>query len=125
MFAMKIEGGCHCKKVRFEAEVPQAVEVLDCNCSICSATGFRHLIVPHADFRLLSGEDALTSYRFGTGTANHLFCGTCGIKSFYQPRSHPEAWSVNVNALDDISALEVTARAFDGRNWKQARGELG
>ena len=103
---MKIAGGCHCKAVRFEAEVPEAVEVLDCNCSICAATGFRHLIVPHGDFRLLSGEEALTSYRFGTGAANHLFCATCGVKSFYQPRSHPEAWSVNFNALDDISGLD-------------------
>lgn len=122
---MKIEGGCHCKKVRFEAEVPRRVEVLDCNCSICAATGFRHLIVPHSDFRLLSGEDALTSYRFGTGAAIHLFCATCGIKSFYQPRSHPGAWSVNLNALDDASGLEIRVRAFDGRNWEQARGALG
>jgi hypothetical protein len=122
---MKIEGGCHCKKVRFEAEVPREVEVLDCNCSICSATGFRHLIVPHADFRLLSGDEALVSYRFGTGAANHLFCGTCGIKSFYQPRSHPEAWSVNLRALDDASGLDGTVRAFDGRNWEQARSALG
>jgi hypothetical protein len=83
---MKVQGGCHCKAVRFEAEVPRAVEVLDCNCSICAATGFRHLIVPHEDFRLLSGGEALTSYRFGTGAANHLFCSVCGIKSFYQPR---------------------------------------
>ena len=122
---MKIEGGCHCKKVRFEAEVPRRVDVLECNCSICAATGFRHLIVPHSDFRLLSGEDALTSYRFGTGAANHLFCATCGIKSFYQPRSHPGAWSVNLNALDDASGLELSVRAFDGRNWEQARRALG
>ena len=67
-----IAGGCHCRKVRFEAEVPAQVEVLDCNCSICSATGFRHLIVPHGDFRLLSGADALTSYRFGTGAAEQM-----------------------------------------------------
>jgi hypothetical protein len=122
---MKIEGGCHCKKVRFEAEVPRRVEALDCNCSICTATGFRHLIVPHADFKLVSGGEALTSYRFGTGAANHLFCAACGIKSFYQPRSHPEAWSVNLNALDDSSGLDLTVRAFDGRNWERARGELG
>jgi hypothetical protein len=25
---MKVEGGCHCRKVRFAAEVPAAVEVL-------------------------------------------------------------------------------------------------
>ena len=117
---MKIEGGCHCKKVRFEAEVPDTVEVLDCNCSICAATGFRHLMVPHGDFKLLGGGDDLVSYRFGTGAANHLFCGTCGVKSFYQPRSHPDAWSVNLNALDDTSALTVTVTAFDGRNWEQA-----
>jgi hypothetical protein len=119
-----IKGGCHCGQVRFEAQVPQAVEVLDCNCSICSMTGFRHLIVPHEDFRLLSGAPLLTSYRFGTGAAEHLFCSVCGIKSFYQPRSHPEAWSVNLNALDDTSGLCLAIRAFDGRNWEKARAGL-
>ena len=121
---MKITGGCHCGAVRFEAEVPEAVEVLDCNCSICAKTGFRHLMVPHEDFHLLSGEDRLTSYRFGTGTAEHLFCATCGVKSFYQPRSHPDAWSVNLNALDRPEALSITAQAFDGRNWEQAKAAL-
>jgi hypothetical protein len=61
--AITINGGCHCGKVRFQAEVPEAVEVLDCNCSICTMTGFRHLIVPHRDFRLLSGNEHLSSYR--------------------------------------------------------------
>ncbi|HEX8467503.1 MAG TPA: GFA family protein [Allosphingosinicella sp.] len=119
-----VSGGCHCRAVRFEAQVPSEAELLDCNCSICSMTGFRHLIVPHADFRLLSGEGALTRYRFGTGAAEHLFCSICGVKSFYQPRSHPEAWSVNVNALDDVSGLSVTVRSFDGRNWEMAREAL-
>ncbi|HEX8513965.1 MAG TPA: GFA family protein [Allosphingosinicella sp.] len=119
-----VSGGCHCRAVRFEAKVPRTVEVLDCNCSICAPTGFRHLIVPHSDFRLLSGEEALTHYRFGTGAADHLFCSVCGVKSFYQPRSHPEAWSVNVNALDGLTGLEVTVRAFDGRNWEKAREAL-
>ena len=121
---MKIEGGCHCRAIRFEAEVPEAVEILDCNCSICAMTGFRHLVVPHEDFTLLSGRDALTGYRFGTGAAEHLFCHICGVKSFYQPRSHPEAWSVNLNALDDPGALRITVRAFDGRNWEAARASL-
>ncbi|HYD36869.1 MAG TPA: GFA family protein [Allosphingosinicella sp.] len=121
---MKVEGGCHCRAIRFEADVPDEVEVLDCNCSICAMTGFRHLIVPHFDFRLLSGAEALTHYRFGTGAADHLFCSVCGIKSFYQPRSHPDSWSLNVHALDDVSGLSLTVRAFDGRNWEEARGRL-
>jgi hypothetical protein len=67
---------------------------------------------------------ALTHYRFGTGAADHLFCSVCGVRSFYQPRSHPEAWSVNLNALDDVSSLTIAERAFDGRKWEQAREAL-
>ncbi len=121
---MRITGGCHCGAVRFSAEVPAAVEVLDCNCSICARTGYRHLMVPHGDFILESGGEALTSYRFGTGAADHLFCRTCGVKSFYQPRSHPDSWSVNLNALDDVSGLTIARSAFDGRNWEQAAARL-
>lgn len=87
-------------------------------------TGFRHLIVPHSDLDILSGRELLTSYRFGTRAAEHLFCSICGIKSFYQPRSHPSAWSVNLNALDDPDALQVSIRSFDGRNWEKARAKL-
>jgi hypothetical protein len=46
------------------------------------------------------------------------------VKSFYQPRSHPGAWSVNLNALDHPDALTVTARSFDGRNWEKAAEAL-
>jgi hypothetical protein len=118
---VSVTGGCHCRAVRFEAVVPREAEALDCNCSICAMTGFRHLIVPHERFELLSGADTLSSYRFGTGAAEHLFCSRCGVKSFYQPRSHPQAWSLNAHALDDLSGLSLTVKVFDGRNWEEAR----
>ena len=120
-----VRGGCHCGAVRFEALIREPrPELLDCNCSMCSKTGFLHLIVPREDFTLVSGAEALTSYRFGTGQADHLFCQQCGIKSYYQPRSHPEAWSVNYRALDDGHGLDVTIRKFDGQNWEAAKAEL-
>ncbi|MFM5906845.1 MAG: GFA family protein [Novosphingobium sp.] len=121
---MRIAGGCHCGAVRFECEVAQSVDVLDCNCSACSATGFLHLVVPHQDFSLKSGVDNLTVYSFGTGKARHLFCRTCGIKSFYQPRSHPDCWSVNLRCVTDAGKLTVTITPFDGRNWEQAASQL-
>lgn len=117
-------GGCHCDAVRFRITVSPAVDLLDCNCSICAKTGFLHLIVPRGDFTLLSGADALTSYRFGTGAADHLFCKHCGIKSYYQPRSHPDAWSVNFRALDPGHGVTATVTTFDGRNWEAARDGL-
>lgn len=113
-------GGCHCGRVRFEADAPARPEVLDCNCSICRKTGYLHLIVPQERFRLLAGADALTEYRFGTGAARHLFCGTCGVKSFYRPRSHPDGVSVNARCLDDGTLAGMDVTPFDGRNWERA-----
>lgn len=120
---MKMEGGCHCGAVRFVATVPpEPVPAIDCNCSVCRMTGFLHIIVPHDDFELLTGRDVLTSYRFGTGTAEHLFCRFCGVKSFYQPRSHPDSWSINAHCLDQ--PLELAVDQFDGRNWEEAKAKL-
>lgn len=119
-----LKGGCHCGAVRFRFETTAPGALLDCNCSMCSRTGFLHLIVPHTDFVLEEGEDALTSYRFGTRAANHLFCKRCGVKSFYQPRSHPQAWSVNWHCLDEGHGLDATITPFDGRNWEAAKAGL-
>jgi hypothetical protein len=75
-------GGCHCRRVRFEVDAPASPEVLECNCSICTMTGFLHLIVPASRFRLLAGADDLVEY------------------TFYVPRSHPDGFSVNGRCLD-------------------------
>jgi hypothetical protein len=106
-------GGCHCRRVRFEVEAPATPEVLECNCSICTMTGFLHLIVPASRFRLLSGSDDLVEYTFNTGTARHLFCRHCGIKSFYVPRSHPDGFSVNGRCLDPGTVAFFHVTPFD------------
>lgn len=113
-----LQGGCHCRAVRFEVDLPQQVEAQSCNCSICAMTGFVHIIVPKSRFRLTTDEAALTAYTFNTGVAKHLFCKTCGVKSFYQPRSNPDGWSVNARCLDSTEGVELNIEAFDGRNWE-------
>jgi hypothetical protein len=113
-----LQGGCHCRAVRFEVDLPDEVEAQTCNCSICAMTGFVHIIVPKSRFRLTTDEAALTAYTFNTGVAQHLFCKTCGIKSFYQPRSNPDGWSVNARCLDSTEGVELNIEAFDGRNWE-------
>jgi hypothetical protein len=117
-------GGCHCGAVRFEVEAPDELEVHECNCSICRPSGYLHLIVPRERFHLLRGKDDLTTYTFNTGTARHLFCRTCGIKSFYVPRSHPDGVSVNVRCLEEGTIRSVVVRPFDGRNWEEAHAAL-
>ena len=117
-------GGCHCGAVRFEVEAPAELDAQLCNCSICSMTSYLHLIVPANRFRLLQGEDELATYAFSTGVARHLFCRTCGIKSFYVPRSNPDGISVNVRCLEPATVAEVRVRSFDGRNWELHADEL-
>lgn len=106
-------GGCHCGRVRFEVDAPAVIEALECNCSICRMSGFVHLIVPAARFRLVAGATSLIEYTFNTGTAKHRFCGHCGIKSFYVPRSNPGGFDVNVHCLDRATIERVEVTLFD------------
>jgi hypothetical protein len=117
-------GGCHCGEVRFEVALPIQVETQSCNCSICAKTGFLHIIVPESRFRIIRGRDRLVEYTFNTGVAKHLFCGKCGVKSFYRPRSNPNGWSVNARCLDSTEGLDLQIAAFDGRNWEASAHTL-
>jgi hypothetical protein len=116
-------GGCHCGRVRFEVSAPAHLEVLECDCSMCSVSGFLHLIVPAESFKLLKGAEALTTYTFNTGVAKHLFCSTCGVKSFYVPRSHPDGFSVNARCIDSGTIQSMNVTRFDGRDWEKGRAE--
>lgn len=111
-------GGCHCGAVRWRALGPRHIEAERCNCSICSMSGYLELIVPAARFTLLQGGDALSTYTFNSGVAQHHFCRHCGVKSYYIPRSNPDGVSLNINCFDQ-SPSDITISAFDGINWEQ------
>jgi hypothetical protein len=96
-------------------------ECIECNCSICSKKGILHAIIPLEKFELSSGEDALSTYTFGTGTAKHTFCRHCGIHAFYVPRSDPDKIDVNVRCLEGVDLSRVRPKPFDGRNWEDAQ----
>lgn len=115
---MIYKGGCHCGAVRFEVEAPEDLEVDDCNCSICTKSGFLHLIVPRSRFHLVCGAEMLTTYTFNTGVAQHTFCRVCGVKPFYVPRSNPDGVDVNFRCLD-TRPRSVRVNGFDGQNWEQ------
>jgi hypothetical protein len=87
---------------------------------MCAKKGFLHLIVPPEKFELISGKDALTTYRFNTGAAQHTFCATCGIHPFYVPRSDPDKIDVNVRCLDGVDIAVLDVKEFDGQNWEHA-----
>jgi hypothetical protein len=117
-------GGCHCGAVAFEVEAPAKLVASDCNCSICRMSGYLHLIVPRSRFHLLQGADELTEYKFNSGTARHLFCGRCGVKSFYVPRSNPDGYSVNVRCLDPATIEHVEVQLFDDNDRESSDARI-
>ena len=112
------KGSCHCGAVKYEVEAQEIIEANLCNCSICSKSGYLHLIVPASRFHLIQGVDNLTTYTFDTHEAKHLFCKTCGIKSYYVPRSNPDGFSINVRCLEPDTIKRIEISTFDGRNWE-------
>ena len=112
-----VHGQCHCGEVQFRA-VARKAQALECNCSICSMSGFVHIIVGAKDFELIQGDSALSCYRFNTQIAEHTFCSHCGVKPFYRPRSHPEGFSVNWRCIPVAQQQKFTIVPFNGQAWE-------
>ena len=68
---------------------------------------------------LLRGENFIKSYRFGSGKAEHMFCTECGVKAFYQPRSHPNKYSINFRCVKKGTLEIENTIEFDGKNWEK------
>lgn len=120
---MNYQGSCHCRAVVFEVEAPETIEANSCNCSICTKSGFLHLIAPLSKFKLVAGKESLSTYTFNTGVAKHTFCKVCGVKPFYTPRSNPDGIDINVHCLD-TKPDDVHIAHFDGQNWEESAHAL-
>lgn len=110
-------GGCHCGAVRYEVEADLS-SVIECNCSHCSKKGFLLSFTPASNFRLLSGQEALTEYRFNKKQIAHLFCKTCGVQSFAAGAmpDGSEVRAVNVRCLEGVEPASLKITAVDGRS---------
>ena len=114
-------GSCHCGNVRFEVDGdPEDLEV--CNCSLCARGGYVQWYVSPDSFRLLTPEENLATYRFGTMTSLNHFCRDCGMAPFRVPRSDPDKIAVNVRCLEGVDAESLSVERFDGQHWEAAMG---
>jgi hypothetical protein len=107
------EGSCHCGNVRYQVDTDLS-QVIQCNCSICART-----FVSPDQFRLLSGDDRLTDYQFNTKNIHHLFCATCGIRSFARgtgPGNKPMC-AINVRCLDGVDPAQLQITQVDGKSF--------
>jgi hypothetical protein len=111
-------GGCHCGAVRYVVELDRGVTAQSCNCSMCAKSGALLAFLPASRFELQSGADATVDYLFNKNHIHHLFCRTCGIKSFARGagRDGEPMVAVNVRCLDGFEMGQFPVREFDGRS---------
>jgi hypothetical protein len=111
-------GSCHCGRVKYEVTLDLSEPAIACNCSICGRSGTLLRFVPADAFKLLSGAEVLTDYRFNTNVINHQFCSVCGIKSFASGKGKDgaETRAINVRCLENIDVHQLKPQQFDGKS---------
>lgn len=121
-------GSCLCGAVRYEISGPIR-SIVYCHCSQCrKAQGSAFAangIVQTADFKILTGEDALTAYESTPGQRKY-FCKICGSPILSRTASKPEQVRVRIGTLDSdieerpIAHIFATSKA----NWEEIGGDL-
>ena len=83
---MKIDGGCHCGAIAYEATIdPSRIGICHCiDCQILSGSAFRTAVrVPAADFKLIRGTFKHYTKTGGSGKPRIMaFCGECGTQIY-------------------------------------------
>jgi hypothetical protein len=110
------KGSCHCGKVAYTVNLDLSGELITCNCSICGRTGTMLTFVPETQFKLERGEEALTDYQFGKKSIHHVFCSTCGVRSFARG-SMPDGTkmaAINARCLEGVDISKLKTKHYDG-----------
>ena len=117
----KHTGACHCGAVRYEVVI-DATTGSRCNCTVCTKTSVMGGGVKPDAFKVVSGEEHLSTYEWGAKISRRFFCKHCGVHCF--GRGHLKEMggdyvSVSFNTLDDYDPSEARVNYWDGRhdNW--------
>lgn len=98
---------CHCGAVELRVTRTDGLKTARrCDCSFCRRRGAAAVSVNLDDLQIVKGADNLTRYSFGTHTAQHHFCKTCGIYTHHRRRSNPDEYGVNMGGLDGVNPAD-------------------
>lgn len=99
---------CHCRAVELDVTLTEGLEkARRCDCSFCARRGAIAVSAPIDGVKIVEGSNNLTLYQWGTKTAKHYFCKTCGIYTHHQRRSNPNEFGVNVAILEGINPRQL------------------
>ena len=110
---MKVDGGCHCGKIKFEAEVDPATLGI-CHCTDCQhLTGSAYRVrfaAPAATF-VLRGEPSIYIKTADSGTKRkHAFCPICGTPIFASAFENPDSFTLRLGTIRQRAQLSAPRR---------------
>ena len=108
---MKIDGGCHCGAIAYEAEIdPQMVSICHCaDCQTLTGTAFRvSVFAPEDKFRLTRGTPKVYVKTAESGNKRaQAFCGECGSPIYATSVGEgPKAYGIRVGTARQRAELE-------------------
>lgn len=103
-----LEATCHCGSVVLRVKLLHGInDVCRCDCSFCSKRGAAAVTVHHKELEILRGSENLTLYEWGTRTAKHYFCITCGVYTHHRRRLDTNEYGVNVATLASVNVRNL------------------
>ena len=123
MTPLRVHATCHCGAVEIAATLPNGIEdSARCTCSFCARRQAAAVTATTASLEVLRGAENLTLYSWGTHTAKHYFCKTCGIYLYHQRRANPAECGVNLGCIEGVKTWEhEPVRWTDGINHPSDR----
>ena len=99
-----LKATCHCGAVEMRVRLTDGLNTIRrCDCSYCRRRQAAPVSAALDGVDIVKGADNLTLYQFGTNTAKHYFCKTCGIYTHHQRRSNSNEFGVNAANIEGVN----------------------
>lgn len=114
---------CHCGAVELRVRLSDGTATARrCDCSYCRRRSAAVVSAPLDGIEVVKGAENLTLYSFGTHTAQHHFCKTCGIYMYHRRRSDPNEYGVNLYCIEGMEPKDFEPLGWnDGVNHPSDR----
>ena len=128
---MKVDGGCHCGAITFEAEIdPDRVVICHCtDCQTLSGSAFRTVaFTTEGGFTLLSGEPRVYVKTAESGNRRPQgFCADCGTPIYATSEGdEPKAYGIRVGVIRQRDHLVPKLQAWtrSAQHWLDDMGAM-
>jgi hypothetical protein len=113
---MKIDGGCHCGAIAYEAEIdPASVAICHCtDCQMLSGSAFRVVVRAEREaFRILTGEPKIYVKTGESGRKRaQSFCSNCGTPIYSADATNPQTFNIRLGTARQRAQLPPKAQIW-------------